>query len=183
MEINRWPIKNIAHIPYKFTCAMLVSGPIHWNQKIIILTTISSLAASEVVRMKTLGAASEDDNMLFSVFRKLTLHPSQSFKRTRPKCNTWWCHQMETFSALLVFCEGNSPVTGGFPSQRPVTQSFGVFFDLRLNIRLRKQLRRRWFELISRSLWRHDNEGNTTRVWQILKAISAHHHAFHAFSS
>ena len=28
------------------------------------------------------------------------------------------CHCMETFSALLVLCEGNPPVTGGFPSQR-----------------------------------------------------------------
>ena len=35
---------------------------------------------------------------------------------------------METFSALLVLCEGNSPVTGEFPSQKPVTRSF----DLRL---------------------------------------------------
>ena len=25
------------------------------------------------------------------------------------------------------------PVTGEFPSQRPVTRSFAVFFDLRLN--------------------------------------------------
>ena len=40
----------------------------------------------------------------------------------------WWCHQMETFSALLAFCVGNSPVTGEFPSQRPVTQSLNVFF-------------------------------------------------------
>ena len=31
---------------------------------------------------------------------------------------------VETFSALLAFCEGNPPVTGGFPSQRPVTRSF-----------------------------------------------------------
>ena len=30
-------------------------------------------------------------------------------------------------------CEGNPLVTSGFPSQRPVTQSFDVFFDLRLN--------------------------------------------------
>ena len=43
-----------------------------------------------------------------------------------------WRHQMETFSALLALCVGNSPVTGEFPSQRPVTQSFDVFFDLRL---------------------------------------------------
>ena len=64
-------------------------------------------------------------------------------------------HQMETFSALLVLCEGNLPVTGEFPSQRPVTRSFEVFFDLRLNTRLSKQSRRRWFEMPSRSLWRH----------------------------
>ena len=34
----------------------------------------------------------------------------------------WWRHRMETFSALLEFCEGNSPVTGEFPAQRPVTR-------------------------------------------------------------
>ena len=39
---------------------------------------------------------------------------------------------METFSTLLALCEGNPPVTGGFPSQRPVTQSFDIFFDVRL---------------------------------------------------
>ena len=33
---------------------------------------------------------------------------------------------METFSALLTFCAGNSPVTGEFPAQRPVTRSFDV---------------------------------------------------------
>ena len=37
---------------------------------------------------------------------------------------------METFSALQAICVGNSPVTGEFPAQRPVTRSFGVFFDL-----------------------------------------------------
>ena len=45
----------------------------------------------------------------------------------------WWRHQMETFSALLAICAGNSPVTGEIPTQGPVTRSFGVFFDLRLN--------------------------------------------------
>ena len=43
---------------------------------------------------------------------------------------------METFSALLAFCEGNSPATGEFPSQGPVSRSFDAFFDLRLNKRL-----------------------------------------------
>ena len=46
---------------------------------------------------------------------------------------------METFSALLAICAGNSPVPGEFPIQRPVTRSFDVFFDLRLNKRLSKQ--------------------------------------------
>ena len=40
---------------------------------------------------------------------------------------------METFSALLAICAGNSPVPGKFPAQRPVTRSFDVFFDLRPN--------------------------------------------------
>ena len=68
---------------------------------------------------------------------------------------SWWCHQMETFSALLAHCEGNSPVTGEFPSQRPMTRSFHVFFDLRLYKRLSKQSIRWWFETPSRPLWRH----------------------------
>ena len=48
---------------------------------------------------------------------------------------------METFSALLAICAGNSPVPGEFPAQRPVTRSFDVFFDLRLNKRLNKKNR------------------------------------------
>ena len=74
----------------------------------------------------------------------------------------WWRHQMETFSALLAFCAGNSPVTGEFPEQTPVTQSFDVFFDLRLNKRLSKQSRRRWLKTPSRSLWRHSNATSAT---------------------
>ena len=42
-------------------------------------------------------------------------------------------HQMGTFSALLVLCEGNPPVTGKFPSQWPEVQSFDVFLDVRLS--------------------------------------------------
>ena len=45
---------------------------------------------------------------------------------------SWWRHQMETFSVFLAFCARNSPVTGEFPPQRPVTWSFDIFFDLRL---------------------------------------------------
>ena len=59
---------------------------------------------------------------------------------------TWWRHQMETFPTLLALFEGNPPVTDRFPSQRPAMRRFDVFFDLRLNKRLSKQSRRRWFE-------------------------------------
>ena len=71
---------------------------------------------------------------------------------------TWWRHEMETFSALLAICAGNSPVPGEFPTQRPVTRSLDVFFDLRPNKRLSKQTWGWWFETPSCSLWRHCNE-------------------------
>ena len=51
---------------------------------------------------------------------------------------------METFSESLDLCAGYSPVTDEFPSQRPVTRRFYVFFDLRLNKQLSKQSRG-WF--------------------------------------
>ena len=44
-----------------------------------------------------------------------------------------------------------------FPAQRPVTQSFDVFCDLRLNKQLSKQSRGWWSEMPSRQLWRHCN--------------------------
>ena len=44
-----------------------------------------------------------------------------------------------------------------FPTQRPVTWSFDVFFHLRLNKRLSKQPWGWWFETLSWSLWRQCN--------------------------
>ena len=64
--------------------------------------------------------------------------------------DTWWRHQMKTFSALLALCTGNSPVTSEFPTQRP-----DVLCDVRLNKRLNKQSRPQWFETPSRSSLRH----------------------------
>ena len=68
---------------------------------------------------------------------------------------------METFPALLALCGGNPPVIGGFPSQRPVTWSFDVFFDLRLNKQLSKQSKSLWFETPSCSLYWHFNDMDT----------------------
>ena len=72
----------------------------------------------------------------------LTVHPrfrnALCFMMTSPK---------ETFAMLLV--------TGEFPSKRPATRSFDVFFDLRLNKRMSKQSWGWWFATPSHSLWRH----------------------------
>ena len=73
---------------------------------------------------------------------------------------------MEAFSASLAICAGNSPVPGEFPAQRPVTRSFDVFFDLRLNKRLSKQSWGWWFETLSRPLWRHCNGLMAVFSWQ-----------------
>ena len=70
----------------------------------------------------------------------------------------WWRHQMETLYWSLW---GNPPVISGFLSQRPVTRSFNVFFELRLNKQLHKQpsvgdLRRHgshWDNGIVTSVW------------------------------
>ena len=67
-----------------------------------------------------------------------------------------WTH----FPRYWQFVRGihRSPVNSGeFPAQRPVTRSFDVFFDLRLNKRLSKQSWGWWFEMSSRPLWRHFN--------------------------
>ena len=79
---------------------------------------------------------------------------------------SWWRHQMEPFSALLAICAGNSPVPGEFPTQRPVTPSFDVFLDLRLNKRLSKQWWGWWFDTLSRPLWRHRNGLLVKQLWR-----------------
>ena len=86
----------------------------------------------------------------FPKFRKVS-------KRSWNQPISWWRRQMETFSALLVICAGNSLASGEFPAQRPVTRSFDVFFDLCLNKRLRKQSWGWLFQTLLRPLWRHCN--------------------------
>ena len=69
----------------------------------------------------------------------------------------WWRHQMKHSPRYWPFFAGNSPVTGEFPAQRPVTRKFDAFFDLSLNKRLSKQSWSWWCETLSRPLWRHSN--------------------------
>ena len=54
---------------------------------------------------------------------------------------------------------------GEFPTQRPVTRSFDVYFDLRLNKRLCKQSWGWWFQTLLCPLWRHSNETESPICW------------------
>ena len=100
---------------------------------------------------------------------------------------------METFPALLALCVGNSPVTGEFPSHRPVTLSFD---DRRLNKQLSKQSWGWWFETTLRPLWRHCNVGIkcdyctcivvwdiSRNSWQTTKEINLRKHRLFIFQA
>ena len=89
-----------------------------------------------------------------------------------------WRLQYKHFPRYWLFVRGiHWSVPGEFPAQRPVTRSFHVFFDLRLNKPLSKQSWGWWFETLSRPLWRHCN-GKTfilvDTVW-----INVHQHFRH----
>ena len=86
-----------------------------------------------------------------------------------PNCHgAYWWPSMMTSSNGNIFrvtgplC-GEFTGPGEFPTQRPVTRSFDVFFDLRLNTRLSKQPWGWWFETPSWSLWRQCNECSGAR--------------------
>ena len=65
---------------------------------------------------------------------------------------TWWRHEMDTFSTLLALCEGNLPVTGGFLWKASDAELWCFLWSAP------EQSRRRWFETSSSSLWRHYKE-------------------------
>ena len=89
--------------------------------------------------------------------------------KTRVPCYIMTSSNGNIFRALLAFCAENSPVTGEFPTQRPVTRSFDVFFDLGMQQQLSNQWRRQWFETPWRSLWRHCNDVDLIELDVILK--------------
>ena len=112
---------------------------------------------------------------LFAVMHGAVINTGPRFphKLTPMEMIAWWRHEMETFSALLTNCAENSPVPAGeFPVQRPVTRSFDVFCDLRLNKRLiNGQLRGKCFHLMTSSWKRMQSE---TRC-QCVKIILVRH--------
>ena len=132
------------------TCMMMVFQ-VQLKFSLQCFFKLSGGAAHEVSH--AIGLISRDHSTPSLWYRKVA-----TLTALPPRKPSWWHRQMETFSALLALCAGNSPVTGEFPSQRPVMQSFDVFIDLCMNKHLSKQSIRWWSEMPSRSLWRHCND-------------------------
>ena len=161
LTIHVWELLYLIKIPLNF----VPTDPINNNPALVQImarrrTGISIVCSIHCYTKENIRAP------LYWPFMK-GIHMASPHKRpmTHKAFKSWWRHQMETFSALLALCAGNSPVTGEFPAQRPVTRNFDVFFDLHLNKRLSKQSWGWWFETPSWSLWRHCN-GRT--VWYLL---------------
>ena len=124
-----------------------------WN-----LVSIYKRISRDPFRVSIFAAAGVDE--IFTTVVNVNVPPFVSAHSIPDPCDigvTWCRHHMETLSALLAICTGNSPVDGEFPAQRPVTRNVDVFFDLHLNKRLSKQWWGWWFETPSRPLCRHCN--------------------------
>ena len=55
-------------------------------------------------------------NRIPKYFKIISLVTNLAFTHNQSVSKAWWRHQMETFSALVALCEGNSPFNE-FPSQ------------------------------------------------------------------
>ena len=73
-----------------------------------------------------------DHDIVLSIWQRMTKKRwylviwwmlSNEFPNDNHRAYAWWRHQMETFSALLAICAGNSSVPGEFPTHRPVTRA------------------------------------------------------------
>ena len=131
-------------LPFK-TGTMEVFGVffIYCFRLILIISHISNAVHKHVINAfrrvdSILSLIDERGFRIGSRFSMTTQSNGNIFRVTGPLCG-----------------EFTSP--GELPTQRPVTQSFDVFFDLRLNKRLSKQSWGWWFETLSRPLWRHLN--------------------------
>ena len=73
----------------------------------------------------------------------------------------WWPHH------ILALYEGNPPVTGGFASQKTVTWSFDVAFDVSLNKLLNKYTRGRGIQMSwsSRNCYVTANDNEKYKFW------------------
>ena len=140
-----------------------ISGAVHLVENVICQRLLRNLKKFQLIKTSHIclalipGHSTWRHENWSTLFQFLTCcMPAAGNVWTNFDLSSWWRNQMETFSVLLVMCAGNSPVHGEFPTQRPATRSFDVFFHLRPNKRLRKQWQAWWCE--TAPLWRHCND-------------------------
>ena len=80
---------------------------------------------------------------------------------------SWWHHQMETFSAVLVLCEGNPPVIGGFTSQMASYTEMFPFDDVIMETSINTKVSGRWVIEV-------DNRVSATCVQ--IRSVNTHKH-------
>ena len=89
---------------------------------------------------------------------KIVLFPDNNSSLRSSQTNHDDLIKWKHFPHYWPFVRGIHRSPGEFPTQRPVTQSFHVLFELRLNKRLSKRSWGWWFEMLSCPLWRHCND-------------------------
>ena len=78
----------------------------------------------------------------------------------------WWRHQLEIFSALLVLCVVNSPVTGELPSQRPVIADEGHYiYPITLSAWISNHMHINVWDIITHPLLDSNGGGPRIRAW------------------
>ena len=113
-------------------------------------------------------------NSVYNTYIIYTFYSCWKHFHSRSRHHFWKRHDIQYFrvwrNTLFMMTSSNGNIFhvtgpmcgefsghGEFPSQRPVTRSSDIFFDLCVNTWLSKQWRRRWLETPTRSLWRHRN--------------------------
>ena len=86
----------------------------------VIMTVPGSVYDNSVVSVDTSISAENKLNKTFVSFPKF--HQLEYIALNK---NAWWRHQMETFSALLAICAGNSPVTSEFRCTKAAAAELG----------------------------------------------------------
>ena len=117
---NQWPlgwISNLFHLIF----AECIGAITNENRIPIIYRWLSAglYIANDILQYCTKRSTCSESQINTAVINHFGVN-------VLSPCAAWWRHQMETFSALLSICAGNSPVADEFPVQRPVTRSFDV---------------------------------------------------------
>ena len=110
-------------------------------------------------------------NSVISLYSLKCLNPAWMVKYVFPSSTIMMTSSNGNIFRVTGPLCGEFTSPGEFPTQRPVTRSFDVFFDLRLNKRLSKQPWGWWFETLSWSLWRQCND---EKLWYCLWLSCCH---------